>query len=151
MVGDTARELANIVNEFAPRLLAISESKSGERTSPGKWSAKQILGHLIDSASNNHQRFVRAQQEVEVRLAGYEQERWVEAQAYQNESWDNLVSLWSSYNRHLAHVISVVPERKLTNTCALGENDPVSLGFLITDYIRHLKHHLEQIFGGSKY
>lgn len=59
-----------------------------------------------------------------------------------------LVALWNSYNRHLSHIISVVPEDKLRNMCFIGENAPVTLEFLITDYLRHLKHHLDQIMGG---
>jgi hypothetical protein len=147
MLKDTAHELERILIEVAPKLKIISEADSSLRPSAGKWSKKEILGHLIDSASNNHQRFVRGQLSSEIEIGGYEQERWVNSQEYQNEAWANLVSLWNSYNQHLAHVISVVPEDKLKNSCFIGENEPVSLEFLIKDYVRHLKHHLGQILG----
>jgi hypothetical protein len=148
MVDDTVRELEGILKQVTPKLNIISDSESSVRPSTGKWSRKEILGHLIDSASNNHQRFVRGQLSSEIKLGGYEQERWVNSQAYQNEAWTNLVSLWNSYNRHLSHVLSVIPEEKLENNCFIGENEPVTLEFLIKDYLRHLKHHLDQIMGG---
>ena len=129
-----------------PRLLSISESASSDRLAPDKWSKKQVLGHLIDSASNNHQRFVRAQLSGEIKLPGYEQESWVRTQAYQSESWEHLVQLWKFYNLHLLHVVAAIPENRLTSLCFIGDNEPVTLEFIITDYIRHLEHHLQQIF-----
>jgi hypothetical protein len=149
MLNETAHELEGILKEVTPKLKIISESDSALRQSAGKWSKKEILGHLIDSASNNHQRFVRGQLSSEIKIGGYEQETWVNSQGYQIEAWASLVSLWNSYNEHLAHVISVIPEDKLKNTCFIGENEPVSLEFLIKDYVRHLKHHLDQILGGG--
>ncbi len=145
MIDETAHELERILKKVTPKLSNISESGSLVRPSSEKWSRKEILGHLIDSASNNHQRFVRAQLSGEIRLGGYEQEQWVNSQEYQSEPWKNLVSLWSSYNHHLAHVISATPEERLKNVCYIGDGEPVSLEFLIKDYVRHLKHHIDQI------
>jgi len=145
---EAARELEKVVSEAVPRLSIIPESESIRHPSSGKWSRKQILGHLIDSAGNNHQRFVRAQMSAEIKLGSYEQEKWVAAQDYQRESWSDLVQLWNFYNLHLVHVISAIPDTSLGNTCFIGENEPVTLEFLIKDYLRHIKHHLDQIFGG---
>ncbi len=146
MAKASADELRTIVREITPRLKAITESSSAAKASPGKWSKKEIIGHLIDSASNNHQRFVRAQLADSLAIPGYEQERWVTTQQYQVESWAELVSFWSAYNVHLAHVIAGVPQEKCGHKVQIGQSAPVTLEFLMTDYLRHLKHHLEQIF-----
>lgn len=148
MLESIARELEQTLREITPKLNSISESASQAKIAPDKWSRKEILGHMIDSASNNHQRFIRAQISDEIRLPGYEQERWVQTQGYQHESWTDLVNLWQSYNKHLAHLIATVPEEKLKNHCLIGDDEPVTLDFLMKDYLRHLKHHLTQVFGG---
>jgi DinB family protein len=141
----TALQLQRIIEETEKRLSAFSEAESQERPAPDKWSRKEALGHLIDSASNNHQRFVRAQLQGELVFPGYAQESWNRAQQYQSEPWDNLVRLWASYNRHLAHVIAAIPESSAGKKCAIGDHEPVTLEFLVTDYVRHLEHHLGQI------
>src|SRR5262245_6674145 len=89
------------------KLSKITDSDSQRAVAPEKWSRKQVLGHLIDSAANNHQRFVRAQLTQELVLPGYEQEKWVAVQHYQDESWETLVALWHQYNRHLLHVMAL--------------------------------------------
>lgn len=146
------RSMRKIIEEFrlaleesTPDLVGMSEIESAERPGTDKWSKKEILGHLIDSAANNHQRFVRAQLSAELKLAGYEQEAWVRTQQYQNESWAELVQLWKSYNLHLLHLVSAIPEGALHNHCFIGENEPVTLEFLVQDYVRHLRHHIKQI------
>ena len=140
-------ELESLLAMAVPRLQNFSDAESSSRPEPGKWSKKEILGHLIDSAGNNHQRFVRAQLSGEIRLPGYEQERWVGTQSYQTESWENLVQLWKTFNLHLLHVGTKIPAEKLNTTCFIGENMPVTLEFLFVDYVRHVKHHLQQILG----
>ena len=117
------------------------------RSGAGKWSRKEVLGHLIDSASNNHQRFVRAQLNGALNFPGYQQDGWNRAQQYQSEPWANLVQLWASYNRHLAHVIAAIPTDAGPRICVIGGGSPVTLEFLVTDYLGHLEHHLEQILG----
>jgi DinB superfamily len=141
----TVDEFKTLVEQSSLRLAAISESDSKEKSSPEKWSKKETLGHLIDSAANNHQRFVRAQLTSKLRIPGYEQQVWVTTQRYQSESWANLFQLWKSYNFHLLHIISAIPENALGSICVIGDNKPVTLEFVIQDYVRHLKHHLEQI------
>ncbi len=145
MLQSTAEELQSLVLQVTPKLATVSETSSVLKNSPGKWSRKEILGHLIDSASNNHQRFVRSQLASPLRTEGYEQERWVATQTYQNESWNDILSLWRAYNIHLAHVIGTTPDSALRSIVQVGQSDPVTLEFLMKDYLRHLKHHLEQI------
>jgi len=141
----TSLRLMQVVEETEPRLSAITEPDSSTRSGASKWSRKEVLGHLIDSASNNHQRFVRAQLDGALNFPGYQQDGWNRAQQYQSEPWANLVRLWASYNRHLAHVIAAMPDDAGPRICVIGGGSPVTLEFLVTDYVVHLEHHLEQI------
>jgi hypothetical protein len=141
----TAVELSRIVDETEPRLLKLSEAESEARPGREKWSRKEVLGHLIDSASNNHQRFVRAQLLKHLAFPGYAQAEWNRAQQYQSEAWQNLVRLWAAYNRHLAHVMAAIPGAAAHNLCEIGGGEPVTLEFLVTDYVTHLRGHLAQI------
>lgn len=113
----------------------------------GKWSRKEILGHLIDSAANNHQRVVRAQSASSL-VFGYDQVAWVEANAYRRRAWSELVELWVALNRHFAAAVEAVPVAKLGTPCAAAEQETKPLEWWIRDYIRHMKHHLEQIERG---
>ena len=97
---------------------------------PGKWSPKQVIGHLIDSASNNHQRFVRGQQGAELLTPTYAQDHWVDCQGYVERPWRDLTGLWHAYNRHLAHVIERIPADRARIRCTVGGNQPVTLAFL---------------------
>jgi hypothetical protein len=137
--------LAEILHSVPPRLAAITEEEASRRDGDGRWSKKEILGHLIDSAANNHQRFVRAQLAPHVDLPGYQQESWVRLQSYQTEPWSNLIQLWLQFNRHLAHVIANIEPAALQHTISLDGRASVTLGFVIDDYVRHLEHHLGQI------
>ncbi len=139
------------------RLKEIDEEQSRGSTSEDNWAPIEILGHLVDSAANNHQRFVRAQFNDDLVFPGYEQERWVSAQKYRDESWPDLIQLWSSYNLHLLHAVSVIPENILTKPREnhsldqiafnlVDRNKPATLEYLIRDYVDHLRHHLDQIF-----
>ena len=140
-----ADQLGRSVDLALPRLTAIPDSTASQPRAPGKWSPKQVLGHLIDSAANNHQRFVRAQQPGALHLPGYVQDHWVNVQHYNDRSWADLVELWSAYNRHLAHVIAHIPESAQDLECLIDPYPPVTLGYLATDYVDHLWHHLSQI------
>lgn len=146
---ETLARLNTILESKAGRLLALSDAASALRPAPGKWSRKEILGHLVDSASNNHQRFVRAALAPDLVFPPYEQEGWVAVQRYGEESWLNLIELWLAYNRHLLHVMSSVPESALEHRCVVGGGEPVSLRDLMAGYVDHLQHHLSQILGGG--
>ena len=143
------------------RLSEIPEPQSRQKSSPDDWSPAEVLGHLIDSAANNHQRFVRAQFTDDLVFSGYEQNQWVGSQKYSDEPWSDVIQLWSAYNLHLLHVASVIPEDVLTKARSphtldqiafnlVDKNDPATLEYLIRDYVDHLRHHLDQIFAERK-
>ena len=126
-------------------LRAIPEAEAALKPGPEKWSKKEILGHLIDSAANNHQRFVRAQLQDELTFPKYEQEGWARCQDYASADWSLLIELWSAYNRHLAWVIERIPPAKLAMPVQIVGYEPCTLGFLVEDYVVHLDHHLGQL------
>lgn len=145
-MNQTADRLARLLAATPQRLVDISEADASHAEA-GKWSKKQVLGHLIDSAANNHQRFVRAQLAASYEGPSYEQERWVAAQSYATESWPDLVNLWLLYNRHLLHIVRTMQEGPLTVPCAIGGSAPVPLAEVMSSYVDHMEHHLAQILG----
>jgi len=144
-VDDVAQDLSVLVEQTAPRLQAISEADSFKTRGPGSWSRKQILGHLTDSALNNLHRFVRAQQGGELTFPDYDQPFWVEKGGYQERPWPATVALWAELNRHISHVIARIAEDRLATHCRIGASRPLTLEFIVRDYVKHLRHHLEQI------
>lgn len=144
-IKELSERLLHLVDQAELRLRAITDAKSALPVLPGGWSRKQVLGHLIDSASNNHQRFVRAALQTSLDFPGYDQSGNVRVQAIQEADWALLVDLWAAYNRYLAHVIARLPGSKLETICRIGSGEAVTLGFLVEDYLTHLVHHLGQI------
>ena len=148
------------VEEAAHRLMLISEEQSQTPRGQGKWTAKEIVGHLIDSAANNHQRFVLAQFTDDLVFSGYEQEEWVRVQGYNQEPWQQLVQLWKHYNLHLQHLMSATPEETRMRERAnhsldkiavqpVAKNQPVTLDYFMRDYVVHMKNHLCQLLGAD--
>ena len=138
-------ELVDLVENVSAVLIRIPDEDAAHRHAEGEWSKKEIVGHLVDSAANNHQRFVRAQQDKELVFPGYAQETWVQLQQYNSCSWNNLVGLWRFYNLHLADTVACIAEDQLSTSCTIGDGEPVSLSFLIEDYLAHLKIHIRQL------
>ena len=149
-------ELRRAVEEAASGLLRLSDAEAKRRPRPEKWSPAEIIGHLIDSASNNHQRFVRAQFQDDLVFQGYDQDAWVVVQAYRDASWVDLVTLWKDFNFHIARVMENTPDsvrnspRKKHNLDKLAwrpvpKDQPATLDYFMSDYVGHLKHHLGQI------
>jgi len=145
MPTDVAGELLAVVESASEMLRRTGDAEAALPSGSGSWSKKEILGHLLDSAVNNHHRFVRARQGTQLTFPGYEQEHWVGSQGYRERPWLELVDLWRLYNRHLAHVIGRIPEQQLAVSCAIGADEPVSLGYLIEDYLAHIRHHLRDL------
>ena len=138
--------LEEILNKVPGSLLRYTEVQASSKPGPNKWSKKEIIGHLIDSASNNHQRFVRLQFETGLQLPDYEQDAWVAAQRYQELNWIDLVKFWMIYNKHLLHVLKNLDAGKLPNT-EMIDGKSLTLQFMIEDYVRHMEHHLEAVTG----
>ena len=143
-MSTAADRLAALLTSLPQKLAGISETEAAEKRD-GHWSKKEILGHLIDSAGNNQQRWVRAQFAPHLDFPRYEQEQWVSAQRYQSEPWPDLVNLWLLLNRHLVHMIRGIPAECLPHTISIGGREPLTLGSVVDDYLGHLEHHLGQI------
>ena len=141
----TVTHLRLIINQALPLLQAISDGQASIKPNPGKWSQKEIIGHLIDSAANNHQKFVRAMESDKIDFPAYQQDEWVRLQQYNMVAWDQLLQLWQVYNLHLAHIMDAVPEESLQHQLYISGKGPFTLEFILNDYTEHLKHHLNAI------
>jgi nitroreductase len=127
------------------RLAAISRERAAARSTPESWSPKQELGHLIDSAANNHQRVVRAQLENNLALPQYDGDRWVELHGYQNRDWLDLIALWRAGNSQLLAAAENAPEVAWSHTLSIGGSEPMTLAFVLDDYVDHMSNHLRHI------
>ena len=131
--------------ETSSRLFTISEQAASNKPTPATWSAKEVLGHLVDSASVNHERMLRVSLTDGLTLLGYPQNEFVTLEAWQTRSWSEIVTLWQALNIHIAHLVEQIPDSGLKHRFTVGSNT-VTLKFLIEDYIAHLEHHLNQIW-----
>ena len=149
-------ELRVAIAASYPALEEMSEAQSKLEPAPGKWSPREIIGHLVDSASNNHQRFVRARFQESLVFLTYDQDDWVRVQGYRDAPWHELLSLWKNFNLHIARVMELTPveerirPRAEHNLDALAwkpipRTQPATLDYFMADYVAHLKHHLAQI------
>ncbi|GAC1418009.1 MAG: DinB family protein [Gemmatimonadaceae bacterium] len=148
--------LRRAIHDATPVLQGMSEEASRLRPGPGKWCPREVIGHLIDSASNNHQRFVRAQFQEDLIFSGYEQDAWVSLQRYRDAPWNELITLWRSFNLHIARIMEAVPKDERIRLRARHNLDelawkpvppelPATLDYFMSDYVAHLEHHLRQV------
>lgn len=141
-----AQRLLSVIDEEERRLRAISEPSASVCPPPGgAWTRKQELGHLIDSAINNRVRFISAALEGEYAGPSYDGEGWVALGGYEDTPWNALIDLWKTLNQQLAVVIERIPSQCLSAPCRVADAPPVTLEFLIDDYILHMQHHLDHI------
>jgi len=138
-------QLQQIVAQAPSLLMAISPAEAARHASAGKWSKKQELGHLVDSACNNHQRIVRAQVEEQPSLDGYDGDQWVALHDYQAMDWKEIIECWRVMNQQLIRAASIISPRIANRKLTVGGGNPITLGFLVDDYVRHLLHHLRHI------
>lgn len=138
----TASRLEAIINEMLPMLEKIREDEFRFKPSPAKWSKKEILGHLIDSAQNNIRRFITAQYEEKPFIV-YDQERWVRINGYQQWEDRDIIQLWALLNKQLVSILRNTDPAFYQRPCQTQEEH--SLEWLAGDYVKHLLHHLHVI------
>jgi len=155
------KTLRHIVSEAKTQLLVVPETETSSRPQADKWSKKEVLGHLIDSAANNHQRFVRGQLKEDMIFNGYAQAEWVKVQDYPSRSWKEIVELWAAYNLQIAHIMDNMPEaiRFRASTKhnlhqiafrTVQAHESTCLEYFMVDYVGHVEHHLKQILESYK-
>ena len=145
MAQHLAQFLKDTIERELPNLRALDEQGASVPRGTGKWCPKEELGHLIDSATNNHVRFVCGAVQPEYRGTSYAQEEWVRMHGYHDMQWETIVSFWFQYNQLLARLVANIPQDRLATKCLIATGPEVRLGFVIEDYIMHMKHHIDQI------
>lgn len=147
MATELAQEFRRELGLLQATLLGLNPALANQPWRAAGWTHKQILGHLLDSAANNRQRFVRAA--TDGRYAGpkYAQDAWVVAHGYAEQSWETLLRWWQTEHEILAAVVDRIPEERLGAECAVGDNEPVTLRFLVEDYLAHQRWHFAQLTG----
>ena len=143
-MNPTAIQLQKIVLDYSPQLKKIDEEDYAAKPNPKKWSKKEILGHLIDSAQSNIRRFVVAQYE-DVPKIEYNQDAWVAISDYQHYPTQDLIELWKLLNKHISVILSNTSEEMLQKKCATNSPETHTIEWLAEDYVKHLLHHLHQI------
>ena len=144
MIEDTLNRFQKLCKTVPPLLHDIPEKDFSLKHTQERWSKKEILGHLIDSVTNNHHRFVRSQFE-HIPIIAYDQDKWKEFSYYQQMEVDQLIGFWTSYNLQLLELLKLIPPANLKKECNTGGQDNVTIECLINDYVSHLEHHLGQI------
>lgn len=140
----TAIDRIEFLCKIIPELLSnIDDNSFNEKPNPEKWSKKEIIGHLIDSATNNHQRFVRGQFEEQPNIF-YDQNNWNRFNFYQQIDKQQIIDFWMIYNKQILELIKKIPNENLQRECLVREKK-FTLEFLINDYVEHLEHHLKQV------
>ena len=153
---DIASDLRQTVADALVWLRKLPDRADARQPTPNKWSPREIIGHLIDSASINHERFVRAQLQDDLVFPTYEQDLWVAKQRYNEQDWNGLLARWTSFNEQIASVVERISERDMTrpridhNLHMIGwrtvaPTTPTTLEYFVNDYVGHLRHHLAQI------
>jgi hypothetical protein len=137
--------LRELVQRVPDRLETLPKDAVESKPTPSNWSPKEELGHLLDSAANNHQRIVRAQFEDNPPMPGYEQNRWVAVHAYQRRNWKELIEVWQAMNRQLLAAAEAVPNSAWSRTLTVAGSEPLTLQFVFDDYVVHMLHHLHHI------
>ncbi|MEZ6041962.1 MAG: DinB family protein [Planctomycetaceae bacterium] len=145
MNAAAAATIDSWIEVWRERLKKIPHDTAHRKHSADRWSISEVVGHLIDSACNNHQRFVRAQFRDSLVFPKYDQNQWANAGHYLHADWGNLIELWYFYNKQIAIIIRDMDAAKLQTPCTITPYDTCTLQFLVTDYADHMIHHLNKI------
>ncbi|WP_165824107.1 DinB family protein [Pseudochryseolinea flava] len=143
VVQDSVKELRHVINEYASRIASIPDAEMSVKPRPEKWSKKEVVGHLVDSAQNNLRRFICGQYESNPSIS-YEQDFWVTANAYQHMTTSDVINLWKLLNERISVILETMPSENYERQCIAGGHAR-TLAWLAQDYVKHLKHHLNQI------
>jgi hypothetical protein len=147
MATELASAFRSGLAEICEAIGAVPAEQAAEQWRKGGWTRKQVLGHMLDSAANNRQRFVRAAIDGHYRGPGYAQQAWVDAHGYAEQEWEILIGWWNVEHEILASVVDRIPIERLEASCIVGDDAPVTLRFLIEDYLRHQQGHAGQLKG----
>lgn len=142
---DTLQQLRSLIDHLPARLKTLSSAQVEQKASPASWSAKQELGHLLDSAAKDHEHLVRSQLEDQPAMPDYDGVRWVALHRYQERDWQELVEVWTALNRQLLAVATAIPHFAWSRTCTIGGSEPLTLRFVFDDYVAHMLQHLRHI------
>ena len=142
---NSLQSLQELINRLPERLNGLPASRVENKPAPQAWSAKEELGHLLDSAANNYQRIVRIQLEEKPAMPSYDGDAWVELQRYQERDWTSLIELWQALNRQLLAAAEAAAGGSWSRTCTIGDSQPLTLQFVFDDYVDHMVHHLEHM------
>jgi uncharacterized damage-inducible protein DinB len=137
--------LRTLVDQLPARLTNLSDDQVQRKRSSSEWSIKEELGHLLDSAANNHQRIVRAQLENNPAMPTYDGDQWVALHRYQDRDWPSLIAIWAGLNRQLLAAAEAVPDSAWPRTCTIADSAPLTLQFVFDDYVDHMLHHLRHM------
>jgi hypothetical protein len=151
-MNQTIQELRQIVSEYSQKFNQLSEQEFSAKPLPHKWSKKEVLGHLIDSAQNNLRRFICGQYETKPPRITYETDFWVIANGYQAAEKNDVIVLWKLMNERICAALSSMPLANYSRQCDTGQQGQPQLHTLqelAVDYVRHMKHHVNQIIPGS--
>ncbi len=145
MATEIAQHFRAELDSVYAALLALSPQLAEIPWRDGGWTRKEIVGHMLDSAANNRQRFVRAAIHGSFVGPDYAQAEWVAAHGYSGQSWATLLDWWKVEHAILAATVDRIPEERFDASCTVGENAPVTLRFVVEDYFRHQRWHLAQL------
>lgn len=148
MSTELAQKFRADLDEVHSKLVALPERLANEPWRVGGWTRKQVVGHLLDSATNNRQRFVRASIDGKYSGPQYAQDGWVAAHGYTDQNWETLLTWWEAEHEILMAIVDRIPEERMNAECVVGKDKPVTLRFLIEDYVSHQRWHLKQLYAG---
>jgi hypothetical protein len=148
---NTIKELKGIIDEYSQKIASLDENEFSTKPTANKWSKKEVLGHLIDSAHNNTRRFICGQYEPSPPNIVYDQDQWVSLNNYQHSDSKDVIALWALANKRICSILEKMPVSAYSKEANTGKNEVSlhTLEFLAVDYVKHLKHHLNQIIANS--